>query len=63
MRRPHYVLADMTERHAVRLGSLARCSSAIMRGAKPSIGAAYTEIAELKPRYGIKQFDQCFYIL
>ena len=47
--------------HAARLDSIARYSTAIMRGVKASvsaIGAAYAEMEELKPKHGIKQFDR-----
>ena len=47
--------------HAARLDSIARYSTAIMRGVRASIsaiGAAYAEMEELKPKHGIKQFDR-----
>src|SRR5438046_8926454 len=47
--------------HAARLDSIARYSTAIMRGVKASVsavGAAYAEMEELKPKHGIKQFDR-----
>lgn len=47
--------------HAARLDSIARYSTAIMRGVRASIsaiGAAYAEMEELKPKHGVKQFDR-----
>lgn len=47
--------------HAARLDSLARYSTASMRGVKASvsaIGAAYAEMEELQPKHGIKQVDR-----
>ena len=47
--------------HAARLDSMARYSTAIMRGVRASVsavGAAYAEMEELKPKHGIKQFDR-----
>jgi len=47
--------------HAARLDSMARYSTAIMRGVRASVsavGAAYAEMEETKPKHGIKQFDR-----
>ena len=47
--------------HAARIDSMARYSTAIMHAVRASvtaIGAAYAEMAELKPKHGIKQFDR-----
>lgn len=47
--------------HAARLDSMARYSTAIMRGVRASVaavGAAYAEMEELQPKHGIKQVDR-----
>lgn len=56
------MLASMFEDlHAARVDSMARYTTAIMRGVRASvaaIGAAYAEMEELKPKHGIKQVDR-----
>ena len=47
--------------HSQRLDALANYAEATMRAMRAgvhAIGAAYAELAEIKPKHGIKQFDR-----